>query len=139
MPYTANYMITLVTCQAPKGYFGCFLRFDQIDGGIFVFYDRFAKLCDQKGVSRTKACVDCGISRTAWHKWEDGATPNGATINKFAAYFNVAVGSLLEEEKNNPPGELVPTEREAKILEALRSKTPAERKALLTLLGISED
>ena len=63
-----------------------------------MFYDKFMKLCDQKGVSRTKACVDCGISRTAWHKWENGATPNGATINKFALYFDVSVGSLLEEE-----------------------------------------
>lgn len=63
-----------------------------------MFYDRFIKLCDQKGVSRTKACVDCGISRTAWHKWENGATPNGATINKFAIYFDVPVGALLEEK-----------------------------------------
>lgn len=104
-----------------------------------MFYDRFIELCDLKGVSRTKACVDCGISRTAWHKWESGATPNGATINKFATYFDVTVGSLLSEENKNPPSELVLTERESRILEALRSKSPAEQQALLTLLGISED
>ena len=68
-----------------------------------MFYDEFVKLCDKKGVSRTKACVDCGISRTAWHKWEDGATPNGTTINKFAAYFGIPVGQLLGEEEKEKP------------------------------------
>ena len=67
-----------------------------------MFYDRFVQLCNLKGVSRTKACVDCGVSRTAWHKWEDGATPNGATIHKFSAYFGVSVGYLLGEEENMP-------------------------------------
>ena len=68
-----------------------------------MFYDRFIALCTQKNVSRTKACIDCGVSRTAWHKWEDGATPNGATINKFAVYFGVSVGYLLGEEAEKAP------------------------------------
>lgn len=93
-----------------------------------MFYDRFIKLCDQKGVSRTKACVDCGVSRTAWHKWENGAIPNGATINKFAAYFDVTVGALLEgEQKNNPPSELVLTEREIALIKLLRTLPPDEQ------------
>lgn len=93
-----------------------------------MFYDRFIKLCDQKGVSRTKACVDCGISRTAWHKWEDGATPNGATVNKFAAYFNVTVGYLLgKEEKENSPSDFKFTEGEKALVELLRKLPPEER------------
>lgn len=67
-----------------------------------MFYDEFVKLCEIKGVSRTKACIDCGVSRTAWHKWEIGGTPNGTTINKFAAYFGVPVGQLLGEEEKAP-------------------------------------
>ena len=67
-----------------------------------MFYDQFAKLCSIRGVSRTKACIDCGVSRTAWHKWESGATPNGATINKFSAYFGVPVGQLLGENEKTP-------------------------------------
>ena len=68
-----------------------------------MFYDRFVQLCNLKGISRTKACLDCGVSRTAWHKWEDGSTPNGATINKFSAYFGVSVGFLLGEEAEKTP------------------------------------
>ena len=77
-----------------------------------MFYDRLIELCDQTGVSRTKACTDCGISRTAWHKWESGATPNGATINKFASYFGVTVGYLLGEETKKAPALTAKDERD---------------------------
>lgn len=65
-----------------------------------MFYDKFIEQCTKKGVSRTKACVDCGVSRTAWRKWEDGGTPNGTTINRFADYFGVTAGYLLGAEKS---------------------------------------
>lgn len=70
-----------------------------------MFYDEFTALCAEKGISRTKACVDCGVSRTAWHKWENGATPNGATVNKFAVYFGVSVSKLLGEDTKKAPAE----------------------------------
>lgn len=70
-----------------------------------MFYDEFVKLCENRNVSRTKACIDCGVSRTAWHKWENGATPSGATINKFAEYFGVSVSQLLSEQKEKPAAE----------------------------------
>lgn len=63
-----------------------------------MFYDEFIKMCSLKGVSRTKACTDCGVSRTAWHKWQSGATPNGATLDKLADYFGVTTGYLLGKE-----------------------------------------
>lgn len=78
-----------------------------------MFYVRFVTLCNKNNVSRTKACVDCGVSRTAWHKWEDGATPNGTTINKFAAYFGVSVAYLLGEDSENTP----PSSNEHDILD----------------------
>lgn len=65
-----------------------------------MFYDKFVELCNKKGVSRTKACVDCNVSRTAWRKWEEGATPNGTTLNAFADYFGVTRGHLLGAEED---------------------------------------
>ena len=47
--------------------------------------------------------------------------------------------AIIEQKQKNSPGSLETTERESKILEAFRTKTPAEQKAFLTLLGISED
>ena len=107
-----------------------------------MFFDIFYDLCKLKHVSCKRAAEEIGLSNSITTKWKKtGATPSGDTLDKVAAYFNVTTDYLLgkEEQKNNPPGELVPTEREAKILEALRAKTPAEQQALLTLLGIYED
>ena len=87
-----------------------------------MFYDEFVKLCDIKSVSRTKACIDCGVSRTAWHKWESGATPNGTTINKFAAYFGVPVGQLLGEEEKAPIPEDERDPELAEYLEMLKNR-----------------
>lgn len=73
-----------------------------------MFYEQFRCCCNEKNVSRTKACTDCGISRTAWHKWEAGAVPNGSTLNKLADYFGVSVSFLLgeEEQKENLTAQL---------------------------------
>ena len=68
-----------------------------------MFYDEFVRLCKAKDVSRTKTCMDCGVSRTAWHKWESGATPNGKTLSAIAEYFGVSTDYLLtgEEKKEH--------------------------------------
>lgn len=107
-----------------------------------MFYDKFMYLCKQKGVAPSRAATDAGISRSLVTKWRTTniKTPSPEVLEKLSKYFCVPISELLsEEEQKNPPSELVLTERESRILEALRSKTPAERKAFLTLLGISED
>jgi transcriptional regulator with XRE-family HTH domain len=114
----------------------------QTKGCVFVFYDNFIQLCKKHGVSPSKAAVDAGLSKSTVTKWKTtpDAQPTGTAIKKLSDYFCVPISELLnEEEQKNPPSELALTERESRILEALRSKTPAERKAFLTLLGISED
>lgn len=64
-----------------------------------MFYDLFCKLCDEKGVSVTKATTDIGLSRTIGTKWKKtGATPNGETLNKISAYFGVSIDYLLGTE-----------------------------------------
>ena len=68
-----------------------------------MFYGNFVKLCKEKDVSRTKACTDCGLSKTAWHKWENGGVPNGSTLNKFAEYFGKNIDVLLGMEENENP------------------------------------
>lgn len=107
-----------------------------------MFYDRYVKICNDHGVSPSRAAIDAGLSKSTVSKWKNtpDAEPTGTAIKKLTEYFNISIADLMgEEQKNNPLDRPEPTEREMRILEALRSKTPAERKALLTLLGISED
>jgi len=74
---------------------------------LFVFFDRFEDLCKQKGVSKQRACIDCGLSRTAWNKWKAGAIPNGDAVQSLADYFGVTTDYLLtgEETKKAPTQE----------------------------------
>ena len=108
-----------------------------------MFYDNFVKICKEHGVSPSKAAVDAGLSKSTVTKWKNipDSRPTGTALTKIAAYFGITIAELLgeDQQKENPPSRLEPTERESRILEALRSKSPAEQKSLLTLLGISED
>ena len=106
-----------------------------------MFYDEFLRLCEKNGVSKTKACVDCGVSRTAWRKWADGAVPNGATLDKLAAYFSVSVDFLLGQEKEKPStvsGEGL-SDSDIKLLEWFRSLPEEKRRAILIASDAPED
>ena len=72
-----------------------------------MFFDRFEDLCKQKGGSKQRACIDCGLSRTAWNKWKAGAIPNGDAVQSLADYFGVTTDYLLtgEETKKAPTQE----------------------------------
>lgn len=107
-----------------------------------MFYDKYLELCKKKGVKPSPAALEAGISKSLVTKWQTNKTemPSGEVLAKLSKYFNVPVSELLGEnaEKENSLGKKDLSEREEKILNALRSKTPEEQKAFLTLLGISE-
>ena len=64
-----------------------------------MFYDRFKQLCDEKGVSVTRATEEIGLARTIGTKWKKtGGTPRGETLMKIAEYFGVSTSELLGDE-----------------------------------------
>lgn len=76
-----------------------------------MFYDRYTALCQAKGVSRSRAAQEMGLSNSTVTKWKNtGATPSGETLAKVSAYFGVPVGELL--------GEIVPSAPEERKLPA---------------------
>ena len=99
-----------------------------------MFYDEYLILCDRKGVSPTKAATDIGLSCAAPTKWKKtGATPNGETMKKLAAYFGISVDELLGKEKQpTAMGEL--SDEEKAMLDLFRQAgDDAKRLALLAL------
>ena len=60
-----------------------------------MFYDRYVELCQQKGVSLTRAAKDNKLSNSTQTKWQEGSIPNGATLIKLANYFNVSIDYLV--------------------------------------------
>lgn len=72
--------------------------------GDTVFYDKFVYLCNQKGVSPSKAAIDAGISKSLVTKWKSNNSklPSPDVLTKLSRYFNIPVSELIDEEKNTP-------------------------------------
>lgn len=69
-----------------------------------MFFDIFAALCAERGISHKRAVTEMGLSNSLATKWKKtGAIPNGETLAKVAAYFGVPVGFLLTGEKKDAP------------------------------------
>ena len=61
-----------------------------------MFYDRFCVLCEQKGISPSKAATECGFNRASVTNWKkNGYTPRQELLLKIADYFGVSVDYLL--------------------------------------------
>ena len=73
----------------------------QNKGGIVVFYDKYVQLCNKHNVSKSKAAVEAGISKSLVTKWKTNnvEVPSGDILKKLADYFGITVAELLGEEK----------------------------------------
>jgi transcriptional regulator with XRE-family HTH domain len=100
--------------------------------------ERVRAICKSQKIAISKLEKDLGFSNGYISQLRKGTFP-AERLLAIAEYLKVSRDYLLSGEEKNSPGKPEPTERELKILEALRSKTPDEQRALLTLLGISED
>ena len=60
-------------------------------------YNLIEELCYKKGISVSKLCKDCNISRSAMSEYKSGRIKSLSTNNvtKIADYFGVSVGYLL--------------------------------------------
>lgn len=103
-----------------------------------MFYDKFKVLCEKRGLSCNKAAQTIGFSNSTVTKWKKGATPEGATVSRIAAFFGVSVGSLLddEEQKKEPVPETISLrdERRLKAIELYNQLTPEGEEMALALL-----
>ena len=89
-----------------------------------MFYDLFCRLCQEKGVSVTRATVEMGLSRTIGSKWKrTGATPNGETLSRIAEYFGVTTDYLLSGGKPEPSAAIDLVDEDLReYLDELRSR-----------------
>ena len=96
-------------------------------------YKLIKALCAEKGISVSKMCDECGISRTTMSELNNGRTRalSTNTIQKIADYLEVPVSRLFEEARKEPISvgdELI------EILEACK-----ERSDLRVLFKLSKD
>ena len=71
-----------------------------------TLYERIIELCEERGVSGSRMCLDIGLSKSTLSNMKSGRTAGltATTAQKIASYLDVSVGYLLgEEEKEEKP------------------------------------
>lgn len=71
-----------------------------------MFYDKYAQLCKQRGVSMSAAAMDAGLSKSLVTKWKVNKVdvPSPDVLKKLSVYFGMPVSELLgEESKKGKP------------------------------------
>ncbi len=66
-----------------------------------ALYKRIIELCEKRGVSGSRMCLDLGLSKSTLSDMKHGRTKGltAVTAQKIASYFGVSVGYLLGEEE----------------------------------------
>ena len=66
-----------------------------------MFYDKYAKICKQRGISNSAAAVAAGLSKSLVTKWKTNKveTPSPEVLEKLSAYFNIPISELLGEDE----------------------------------------
>lgn len=63
-------------------------------------WDKFKKLCDEKGVKPNNVAKEVGIASGTITNWKNGkSTPHIDKLRKVADYFNVPLYYLINDEK----------------------------------------
>ena len=67
-----------------------------------MFYDRYAHMCKQRGISMSAAALEAGLSKSLVTKWKVNKVevPSPDVLKKLSTYFNIPVSELLGEENN---------------------------------------
>ena len=78
--------------------FSIFVKYYHIERYIFVFYEQFLKICNERGVKPTPVLKQIGLSTGNLKKWESGSTVSADTLEKLAAYFGVPVDYFFQSD-----------------------------------------
>lgn len=74
-----------------------------------MFKIKLKELRENKGMSQAEFAADFGVTQSAVGNWESGSRkPNIDKIRKIAAYFNVPISVLIDDEGNQAKNEPVP-------------------------------
>ena len=73
------------------------------------------RLCELKGISRTKLEQDLGFGKATIGKW-DTSRPSVDKLTKVAKYFNIAIGDLIGDDTKNIDTDILLLARQAEQL-----------------------
>lgn len=97
---------------------------------MFNLYNKLIELCNSKGVSGSRMCVELGISKSTMTDLKNGRIKSVSATNaqKIASYFNITVDELYGKEKSSPGAEeKTPRERKYDEIISLLQTLPEEK------------
>ena len=70
-----------------------------------MFYDKFVKICNARGISPSRAAIEAGLSKSTVTKWKTtpSAEPTGSALRKLSEYFEISISELLAGETKKSP------------------------------------
>ena len=104
-----------------------------------AFYQQFIKLCNDTGISPSRAALNAGLSKTSVNGWKRGQTPTDKNIAKLAEVFNFPVSYFDEKEEKLPVNtdkELSAKYSDWQILAAYEKADDNVKEAILLLLKL---
>jgi len=98
-------------------------------------YETIKTLCEKKGVTPSRMCIDCGMQPSIAGDLKSGRKKglSAKSADKLAKYFNVSVSYLLGTEEHETPT-IVLSESEQELLSLFNSASPTLRQLVLSAL-----
>lgn len=107
-----------------------------------TLYERITDLCKKKNVSRSKMCLELGLSKSTMSNMKSGrqVSISTETAQKIASYFDVSVGYLLgEEEKKEQSTESELSIKKKEFIRKVARMTDAQIERLEQILALVEN
>ena len=99
--------------------------------GNVVFYEKFVRMCVQKGVSPTAVAKAIGVNPSTVSDWSRGAKPRAHTLIRLAEYFGVDVTEFTINADTSLPDGAIPVRiitREDTLILAYYNSLPQDAK-----------
>jgi transcriptional regulator with XRE-family HTH domain len=98
-----------------------------------MFYDKYAQLCKQRGISVSAAAVEAGLSKSLVTKWKVNKVdvPSPDVLKKLSVYFGMSVSELLGEEKEKTTAQGDGLTENQRILMEFAKSVPDDKAAMI--------
>lgn len=100
-----------------------------------TLYERIQELCEMKGVSGSRMCLDVGLSKSTLSDMKNGRTKGFSipTAQKIAGYFGITVDELYGNvEKEKIPAPISESGVEAEFVDLFLKLSPEEQRMLIS-------
>lgn len=101
-----------------------------------MFYDIYVQLCEERGITPTKASSEIGFSKGSVSYWKKrytegvDAKPDSYTAMKIADYFGVSVDYLLNGDTGKIETPAPKDERDREFITLVEQLTDEEKKLI---------